>query len=428
MELSGITNPQTKMLLIRLIHALWSMLIIKWGYDLTLHLSDRKTANLAGWMLALFWMFPFLSVRNLVEFVCIPFLMLGTLLVSKSTTRFSFARWIWIGVLFGLAFNIRYQTALFTTGIGLVILFEKKWKEFISLSFGFLVIVCAIQGGIDYVVWGKPFIQLITYIGYNATSAGQYTVGPWYHYLIFLLGMLIPPVSVFLMFGYLRTYKRLSIIFLPVLIFFVFHSVYPNKQERFIVTIVPFIFISGLIGWKMLVDSILNPIFMRKMVKASWVFFWVINLIALFPVSMMYSKKARVESMTYLSHYKNLNFILIEDENKDVLRFPPQFYLEQWVYYEAFQKKDDFNTFAKKKDWSNPNNQPDFVLFFQPNNLDKRVKRMKQVFPELVPETVIEPGLMDKLLHWLNPINDNQNIYIYRNRVLIPEKIQSLEQ
>ena len=240
--------------------------------------------------------------------------------------------------------------------------------------------------------------------------------------------MLIPPISLFLLFGYLRSYKELAIIFLPVLLFFIFHSFYPNKQERFIVTVVPFIFISGLIGWKMVVESILNPLFMRKLVKASWVFFWIINLIALFPVSMMYSKMARVESMTYLSHYENLNFIIIEDEQKDVLRFPPQFYLEQWVYYEAFQKKDDFNAFAKKKDWSSLNNQPEFVLFFQPDNLPERVERMKQVFPDLVPETTIEPGLMDKLLHWLNPINDNQNIYIYRNRAKIAEKAQSLKQ
>lgn len=428
LEFVGVTDPQAKMFFVRLVHGLWSLLIVKWGYDLSLHFSDKKTANQVGWMLSLFWMFPFLSVRNLVEFVCIPFLMLGTLQIVKSNQQFSIGKWIWIGILFGLAFNIRYQTSLFTAGIGLVVLFEKKWKELILLSLGFLLSVLAIQGGIDYLVWGKPFIQMITYVGYNATSAGQYTVGPWYHYFVFLLGMLIPPVSVFLLLGYLFSYKRLAILFLPVLIFFIFHSFYPNKQERFIVTVVPFIFIAGVIGWKMIVDCILNPHFMRKIVRASWVFFWVINLIALFPVSTMYSKMARVESMTYLSHYENLNFLIIEDENKDVLRFPPQFYLQQWVHYEAFQKKDNFKTFAKKKDWSNLNNQPEFVLFFQPNNLERRVERMKQVFPDLIPETIIEPGLMDELLHWLNPINDNQNIYIYRNRALIPDKAQSLKQ
>jgi len=426
-EFIGISSPETKMFLVRLLHGLWSMLIIKWGYDLTLHFSDKKTALQAGWLLALFWMFPFLSVRNLVEFVCVPFLVLGTLLSVKPQQHFSIGRWLWIGILFGLAFNIRFQTGLFTAGVGLVLFFEKKWKETFFLSLGFLLIVTAIQGGIDYFVWKKPFIQLITYVGYNTSSAGLYTVGPWYHYIVFLLGMLIPPVSLFLLSGFLRSYKKMVIIFVPVFIFIVFHSVYPNKQERFISTIVPFIFISGTVGWKMIVESILNPKFMQKIVKVSWVFFWIVNLIALFPVSTMYSKKARVESMIYLSNYNNLHYFIIEDESKDVLRFPPQFYLEQWVNYEAFQKKDDFTDFTQKKDWSDPRNQPEFVLFFQPNNLDERVARMKKVFPGLVYETTIEPGLMDKLLHWLNPINDNQNIYIYRNTTLIPEKAQSIK-
>ncbi len=31
---------------------------------------------------------------------------------------------------------------------------------------------------------------------------------------------------------------------------------------------------------------------------------------------------------------------------------------------------------------------------------------------------------MDEVLHWLNPINDNQKIYIYRNEAKIPKRIE----
>ena len=213
------------------------------------------------------------------------------------------------------------------------------------------------------------------------------------------------------------------IVFLPVFLFFAFHSWYPNKQERFITTIAPFLFISGIIGWNLIVEAALNPQFIKKWIQGSWVFFWVINMIVLLPVSVMYSKKARVESMAYLSKYDQVDYFIIEDDNKDVLRFPPQFYLNNWAHYEAFMKKDDFKAFAQSKDWKNPKNQPQFVLFFQPNNIDERVERMKTVFPGLVPEITIEPGMMDEILHWLNPINDNQNIYIYRNKALIPDKV-----
>jgi hypothetical protein len=62
------------------------------------------------------------------------------------------------------------------------------------------------------------------------------------------------------------------------------------------------------------------------------------------------------------------------------------------------------------------------VLFFQPDNIDERVNQMKTVLPHLVFETMIKPGKADKVLHWLNPINDNQNIYIYRNEAVISKQ------
>ena len=99
-EWIGLDDPQGKMVLVRLIHALWSMLMIKIGYELTLELSDKKSAKKVGWMLALFWMFPFLSVRNLVEFVCIPLLLYGTLLIVKANQKTPLLLWITIGIIF----------------------------------------------------------------------------------------------------------------------------------------------------------------------------------------------------------------------------------------------------------------------------------------------------------------------------------------
>jgi hypothetical protein len=284
--------------------------------------------------------------------------------------------------------------------------------------------VIVIQGGIDYLVWDKPFIQLQSYVGYNMTHAGEYPMGPWYHYILFLAAILIPPVSIYLFMGYIRSWRRLIFIFLPVLIFIVFHSVYPNKQERFITTIVPFLIISGLVGWKQIVDGVLNPSGIKKWIRISWVFFWIVNFILLLPVTVMYSKKARVESMSYLSRYTTTEYFIIEDSNKDILRFPPQFYMERWVPYNAFMKKDKLEEFSKIRNWFDISRQPDFVLFYQPDNLSERVAQMKTLFPYLVPETTIEPGMMDKLLHWLNPINDNQKIYIYRNEAKIIKKIE----
>lgn len=419
LEWLHIVDPQSKMYIVRLIHALWSLLIVYFGYKITIQLSNRNTANLVGWLLALFWFFPFLSVRNLVEFVSIPFLMWGLFLLVKNPGKNSWLIYLLAGVLFGLAFNIRIQTLLFTGGVGLVLLLERKWKESILLGLGLIVSIVIIQGGIDYLVWGEPFVQFKAYVLFNIAHSGDFTSGPWYVYLLFLLGILVPPLSLFLFFGWLRNWKKLLILFAPIALFLLFHSYFPNKQERFVITIVPFLIIAGVIGWQEFINQRKSNKKLLKINKYAWYFFWTINLIMIFPVTLIYSKKARVESMTYLSQYTDIKYFIIEDVNKNVLRFPPMFYLEKWVPYDALMQNQKFSDFSRMKNWKNKSKQPDFVLFFQPDNIELRVNKMKKLFPHLVFETMIKPGKADKVLHWLNPINDNQNIYIYRNEAVM---------
>ena len=419
-ELLGINNPQSKMYLIRLLHAMWSLLVINYGYKITLSLSNEKSAQKVGWLLALLWFFPFLSVRTLVEFVSIPLVLWSMWLIIDKNTNQRLIYWFFAGALLGLAFNIRLQTALIAGGMGIVFLFEKKIIKAIFFGVGFLLVIALFQGLADYYFWGYPFAQLIEYVSYNMHSAGNYTVGPWYVYLLFLGGILIPPFSIFLFTGFMVNWKKLAIIFFPVIIFLLFHSYYPNKQERFVITIIPLIIISGIIGWDTLMEKLKSENW-KKISHYSVVIFWIINFIFLLPVSLIYSKKARVESMEYLSAYKEMKYFLVEDINKTVLGFPPMYYLDNWIDYDAIMQGDNIYKLAKTKHWNNESNQPAFVLFYQPDNLDQRLINMKKILPDLVYETTIEPGNADRVLHWLNPINANENIYIYRNTAIIKE-------
>lgn len=423
-EFIGIYDPQSKMLIIRFIHAIWSLLIIYYGYMITLRLSNIENAKLVGWILSLFWIFPMISVRNLVEYVCIPLVLYGLYLILSANKGSRKSIWIWAGIIFGIAFNIRFQTGLLLGSFGLVILFQKKWKEAVFLAIGGIISIVLIQGVIDYFVWGKPFVQVVEYVNYNLHNAALYVVSPWYTYLFFIAGILIPPVSLFLIAGTFKKWRSLLIIFLPILIFIAFHSYYPNKQERFVVTILPLLIIIGIIGWQSIKEQYIKSDLGRRIVRGSWIFFWVINFILLIPITVMYSKQARVESMIYLSKYDNINNFIIEDVNQRVLGFPPQFYLKGWYKYQTLMKNDDFNEFKEANSNRPASEQPGFILFYQPDNIELRAERMMEIYPNLEFETVIEPGFMDHILYRLNPINSNQNIYIYRNKAVIPKEIQ----
>ena len=101
MEKTGIYDPQTKMYIVRIVHAFYSLLTIYFGYRITEKLTNIRYAKQVGLLLALFWLWPFLSVRNLIEVVCIPMLMWATWLAVKKENG-NFLYYIAVGAVLGL--------------------------------------------------------------------------------------------------------------------------------------------------------------------------------------------------------------------------------------------------------------------------------------------------------------------------------------
>ena len=419
-------DPQDKMYLVRFLHAAFSLITVYYGYKLTKKLSGKDEAKLVGLLLAIFYVMPFASVRNLVEVVCIPFLLLGVWFIYKAReTERGMPLYFVAGIIMGLGFSIRFQTAIFISGIGLVMLLSKQWKPLFSFAIGVILSIISVQGIIDYFVWGYPFAEVGEYIRYNIVAANDYITGPWYRYIIFLTLLLLPPVSIFLFFGFFRVWKKHLLIFLPVFIFVLFHSIFPNKQERFILPVIPFIMILGVIGWTEFVRQSKFWKKYPKLLRACWIFFWVINTVALFVITPMYSKKARVEAMVYLSRYKEISNILIEDSNRSGAVIIPQFYLQQWVKVGEISKEKPSELYVAWMNSVNASRYPRFVLVYGAEQLEQRVADLKKLLPGIVYETTIEPGFIDEILYRANPVNANQTIYIYRNTEFIPDKITS---
>src|SRR5205085_8717366 len=117
--------------------------------------------------LAAFWFMPFLSVRNLVEVVCMVPLMYATWLIIKNKSDESWRNIAIAGVMLAIAFSIRYQTALFSIGLGLAMLLKRRFKSAVVLCIFFLLIVASFEGLIDYFTWGEPFAEFKEYVRYN---------------------------------------------------------------------------------------------------------------------------------------------------------------------------------------------------------------------------------------------------------------------
>lgn len=419
-----LSDPQHIMFAIRLIHGAFSLLIVTFGYKIAEKIAGKNEAKLAGIILATAWFMPWLSVRNLVEIVCIPLLMWGVWVMLRSgESKKPLLQMFWAGFIIGLAFSVRFQTLFFTGGLGLALLIQKRWKATFAFGFGLLACIILLQGGIDWFIWHRPFAEFEEYVRYNLDNAYNYITSGWYTYFLLIAGILIPPMGLLLFFGFFRTWKKQLLIFLPTLIFLAFHSYFPNKQERFILPILPFIIVLGVVGWQEFVNGSGFWKKNQKLLRGFWIAFWSLNLILLPAITTMYSKKARVESMYYLSKYHNLECIMIEDSNREHAKMPPRFYLGQWIEVLELANGKNNHPIEKVLNGVPESNYPAFVLFFEDNKLDQRVDNVKRMLPALEYETTIEPGFVDKVLYWLNPINANQTIYIYRNSQLIPEKL-----
>ncbi|WP_242927940.1 glycosyltransferase family 39 protein [Pontibacter vulgaris] len=441
LEAAGINSPDTKMLVIRLLHAFYSLLIVYFGYKITELLSSKTNARLAGLMLALIWFMPFMSVRNLVEMVCIPpYLAAFYLMLKYEKQALNNWKWLLPGALFALAFVLRYHTALFVAGAGFVLLYRRQWAQLAWLSFGFILVAFLIQGTIDIIFFDYPFHSIITYFFYNAENAYGFNTGPAYRFLLTVLGFLVPPISVFLLMGYARTRRLAPMLFWAGLLFFVVHSLFPNKQERFIFPLLPLIVILGVTGWQSYVQH--SPFWLkhRRWLAYSWRFFWVLNIAAAIGLSLTYSKKSRVAPLVYLSDKENVEAIVLETGEGGV-KNPPLFYLghmsatyqeyqddnyQAWAKYKNGQPLphnfimvytlDENTTLAKlQQQIAQMKRKPTYVVMAGNKNLEQRLARLRKLYPALTLETSIKPSLYDQVLQRLNPgVHKDESVQIYR--------------
>jgi hypothetical protein len=412
----GITDPQGKLYLIRLLHAIWSLLVVYFGFKIAYKKSNLTVASYVGLALALYWFFPFLSVRNLVEVACIPPLVIATWLVIKSDGKLTGKSAFYIGCMLALAFSFRFQTIIFSAGFGLALLLMRTPFKFLVLIFvGFVVTAFLTLGLLDIYVWGTPFVEFWAYVQYNIDNATVYGVDVWHMYFSIVLGLLIPPLSILLFCGFLKSWRKEPLLFWPSLFFFAFHTYFPNKQERFILPILPFIIILGCIGaYQIVMQFHLRE---KKWFKGAFLFCVILNLILLPVLTFSYSKRNRVEAMCYIAKQKDCVRLIVEDSNRENdFTMPPQYYLQNWKSVFGITKSFTPDSMLMYYNRTPADERPNYVVFMQAENIAGRVDSLRKRFPTLHYEATIEPSFIDKTVHLLNPLNDNQTTYIYKIR------------
>ena len=414
---AGIHTPEGMMFVVRLLHALVSLLSIYYAYLLTVRLTGKKdTANIVALTMALFWIFPFMSVRNLREFFCVPFLLMGSYYIIKPRPG---NRSVFLSALFfAFAFSIRLQVIFIPLGIGLCLLFRKgglKKAMIFGVSFGIAYMLT--QGLFDFIYYGNPFANIKEYIRFNANPANIeiQPQGPWYQYIGTVAGVVWGFPFVLLVVGYACSFRmsfEIKMLAVASLLFFAFHSYYSNKQERFILPFIPFFLLLGIAGLReYFFKNTVRP-WLVKTSRFIIVWFLLFNTAGLAVLTFTYSKRSRVEGMIYLRQRGDVRNIIMEGEVS--LQRPPLFYLGKHLDNYVLppggnmeQLKTEINTSGKPA--------PNYIIMAGSHDFEKRLAVIKTLFPLIKKETVVTTSFVDNLAHWLNPKhNQNENWYIYR--------------
>ncbi len=414
LEKFGIFNPEVKMLVVRILHAFYSLWVIYFGYRIAEKIQGKTCAEWVGWTLALLWFMPFLSVRNLVEMAClVPLFYCIWLLISAENEKSNKASpfiYLFAGLVGGLAFSIRFQTAFFLLGMGIVLISQWNWKAAFAFGLGVVTSIVAIQGGIDLAIWGRPFIQLQGYVLYNQANAYNYINGPWYNFLLIVPLALAPPAGIVLFLSWFGLWKKVPQLFWPGFLFLVFHSAFPNKQERFIFPLLPFVALGGII---FLFSQYTQSGKWMRYIKPITRFSMGINLIFLLFISPASTRISPVSTMVYLSDIPNNQCFILESTNTGDEVLLPKFYIKNWATHVVLNP--DYRARQLKADLDRVQNCPfRYVVFRENTDLENRVKAFEKEFGTLQFKKEIDSSYFDWFLFWLNPKgNKIKNYFVY---------------
>jgi len=402
----GITDPQSQMFVMRLLHAAFSLVAIPFIWKIANRYGGERSANLAALLYAVFWPMPFMSVRNLIEVVSIPPLIVGWWYAVRDQKRSDLTI---AGIAFAFAFCFRYHTALIPLSIVGVMLTTGKVKGAMVLAISFALAILCTQGVADVLAWGTPLAGPIQYISNFFTEESVYVVSPWYTYIVLCLGVFIVPTSIVALICVFTIRDRNVLLYLiiPTVVFIAAHSLIENKQERFILPIVPMLVVIGSLAWTKGREH--KPAWLHdRWFKYSTIWFFALNslLVALFCVS--YSKRSRVESMSVLREMHNVQRAVVVADAKV---YVPRFYAgrEKRIDRIVNDTTDASWELASQEHYQ-------AVVFFGEKSLQQGKKRFEQLNKcRLQVAAVVEPGLLDKILHMLNPRgNKNETSVIYR--------------
>jgi hypothetical protein len=319
------------------------------------------------------------------------------------------------GLWFGLAFALRFQTLILPAALGVVLLAKRRVRCALALALGLALSATALQGGSDWIGYGRLFSSALAYLAFNSDprNVALFPQGPWHRYLGTLAGVLVPPTSVFLLLGAARTARRVPLVFWPTLAFLVLHSAYPGKQERFLLPVLPLVLVLCAIGAQALAAESPWLLRHRRVVRGLWTWFWAVNGLLLALFTTYYPKASRVEPLSFLHHQADVRGVVVATGEREP-PLVPSFYLGKPVPVTLWPAGGTVEGLAAQLRGGGAAS-PNYLVLSGDAGREERLAALRPLFPRLALLATFPPSPLDWLLWRLNPrFNVNLTARVYR--------------
>jgi hypothetical protein len=412
----GNTSPDGEMLVVRLLQAVFSTFGIYFVYKILETISDEESANLGGLLYALYFLLPITSVHQFEESICqIPLLASMWFAIKEPQQQKESAHWnnFLAGIFLGIALIIRFPLLSFILPFIVLHFIRAEYRQKgLYLLFGMMLVVLLQSANNMYTnnEFGYSFRRNYGFLFSQGqelvTDASGYPSGPPWRYAETLLAMFLPPFSFLFLFASFKTGKKHLLFSIPTLCFFVAHSLIANKQERFLLPMIPFIIILSAIGFSQVKEWFEKTNARWKTYKALWFYFLLLNSILLCLSLFVYGKKDRVEPLSFIQQQQDVTGVIVAQYN---YQFPvPTYYLGTptppvFVFDHTTNIHNDAKLLVRFPFF------PNYVVLYS-DSVIRDVQLLETALDiSLVHQATISPSIADMLAHKLNPMHNKAN-------------------
>jgi len=413
---AGVSAPATEMLIVRLLQAAVSLLTIVLAFRILERRADRDSAILGGLLISALFIFPVTSVHQFEEVACQVPLLAGCwwLIRAEDDPAHAAALGLLAGLAAGTALVLRFQLLSFLLPLLVLVWFRRPRTVAPAFTLG-VALVLAGQSASNWHINGDPLFSLRRYYGpiiaspdVLATDAGGYPSGPPWHYLLTLLWMFIPPFSLVAIAAMVHGARRLPVLGLPALGFLVAHSLIANKQERFLLPIMPVLALLAGAGFARVREWFASRGWSRAY-AGMWAWAVGMNALLVLLTVFTYGKKDRVAPLVAIQQRHDATGVVIVQY---AYRFMvPAYYLGRpQPTLMVFSQQDSLLADAMRVRESLP--RPNYLVLYSNDVPRDSAGLTTALAAPLVRLATVSPSLGDWLAHKANPSHNKARVAI----------------